>query len=214
MHIVRNLMLIALAAALSACTTVRSRVSTFHKFDGRPLPSFAIIAYQEQVNSLEFQTYATVVRENLIERGFKEAPADRADVAVFFDYRIDDGRQVAYSYPLWGQTGTQSTYTAGSAYSIGNSTYIQGTTRSIPRYGVVGAGVASATLYRRVLRLDMIDREASLRQSRAEKVYEATVVSEGTTEDLPTVMPFLLKALFEQFPAASGSVRTVNIPMR
>lgn len=213
MVLLRVLLIVSTLSALTGCgSLIRSQVSTFHTLDGKPLPTFAVIPLESQDASLQFQNYAQVVRQNLTERGFKEGPFDQADVAVFIDYRIDDGRQLTRSYPIWGQTGTQSSYTTGTVSTYGNTAYVQGTTTSTPRYGVVGSGVRTDIVYRRVLQFDMVDRVATRQQNKLVKVYEATVVSEGSSSELAEVMPAMLKALFEQFPAPSGSVQRVTVP--
>jgi len=214
MRFLRILFLLTTASMLAACQTMlQGQVSTFHTLDGKPLPTFTVVPLQNQEGSLQFQTYAQVVRQNLIQRGFKEAPPEQAAVAVFLVYRIDDGTQVTSSYPIWGQTGTRSSYTTGSVSTYGNTATYQGTTTNTPQYGVVGAGVRTDTVYRRVVNLDMVDRAATTQQRKLVKVYEATVVSDGSTGELTAVMPTLLTVLFQEFPAPSGSVRKATVPM-
>ena len=211
MRPVRRAMIALSTVLLVSCSTpYRASVSTFHTLDGRPLPTFALVPYPDQEGSLEYRTYAETVRAKLIERGFREAPSEQAAVTVFLRYRVDDGRQITTSSQVWGPTGTASSYTTASASTYGGTASGQATTTNTPRWGPVGTRVNTNTVYRREVDLDMVDRAATVQQNKLVKVYEAKLTSEGTVGELPAVMPYLLSALFEQFPAASGSTRTVT----
>lgn len=67
-------------------------------------------------------------------------------------------------------------------------------------------------------------RELSLRVERAavggnspsqvsERVYEATVRSQGNSSSLATVMPAMIRGLFADFPGPSGVERSVEVPL-
>ena len=120
---------------------------------------------------------------------------------VFFAYGIDTGRAVDSSYPIIGQTGVEPCST------------FDGTIQSYgcywpwPTYGVVGTRVTSQTEYTRVLRLDIVDKQA-LAEGNIKKLYEGKVVSNGSSNQLMKVLPTMVKALFEDFPGQSGSTRT------
>jgi hypothetical protein len=63
------------------------------------------------------------------------------------------------------------------------------------------------TQYTRVLRLDIVDKQA-LAEGNIKKLYEGKVVSSGFSDQLTKVLPEMVKALFEDFPGQSGSTRT------
>jgi hypothetical protein len=63
------------------------------------------------------------------------------------------------------------------------------------------------TQYTRVLRLDIVDKQA-LAEGNIKKLYEGKVVSSGFSDQLTKVLPETVKALFEDFPGQSGSTRT------
>ena len=56
----------------------------------------------------------------------------------------------------------------------------------------------------------MVDKSSSLSDERIKKVYEAKVISSGSTSQLPEIVPVMIEALFEEFPGKSGSTRTVH----
>jgi len=71
----------------------------------------------------------------------------------------------------------------------------------------VGTRDTAQTEYTRVLRLDIVDKQA-LVEGNIKKLYEGTVVSSGFSDQLVKVLPEMVKALFEDFPGQSGSTRT------
>jgi len=121
---------------------------------------------------------------------------DQAQTVVFFAYGIDKGRAVDSSYPIIGQTGVE---TCTSTSCLDSSPW--------PTYGVVGTRETRQTEYTRVLRLDIVDKQA-LAEGNIKKLYEGKVVSNGSSNQLMKVLPTMVKALFEDFPGQSGSTRT------
>lgn len=208
----RKIVLVAITcAAIAGCAQfIRSQVSVFHEIPEGTRPTYALLQFKEQEGSLEHKTYESLARQELNSKGFREVPVDQAEVIAFLQYGIDSGREITYSYPIIGQTGTASSYTTGTVQSYGGgyATY-SGTTYNTPSYGVVGTGVGSRTEYGRFLRLDFVDR-AALVGGKVKKLYEARVVSRGSSGQLSLVMPSMIRALFEEFPGKSGATRTVT----
>jgi hypothetical protein len=208
----RKFILVAVTcAALAGCAQfIRSQVSAFHEMSDGARPTYAFLPFKEQEGSLEHKTYQSLLRQELNAKGFREVPIAQAQVIAFFQYGIDAGREVTYSYPIIGQTGTASSYTTGTvrSYGGGYATY-SGTTYNTPSYGVVGTGVGSRTEYGRFLRLDLVDRAALVGGS-VKKLYEGRVTSRGSSGQLSAVMPSMIRALFEDFPGKSGTTRTVT----
>ena len=60
----------------------------------------------------------------------------------------------------------------------------------------------------RVLRLDIVRKE-SIGRGRIQKVYEGEVLSEGSSGELPEIVPAMIEALFKSFPDEDGAVRHV-----
>lgn len=61
------------------------------------------------------------------------------------------------------------------------------------------------TVYTRLLRVRMIDK------SQGDVVYEARALSEGPTQEISTIMPYLVEAIFREFPGESGSTKVVEV---
>jgi len=208
----RNTLIAAILCALvTACgQLVRSQVSVFHELPDGTKPTYALLPFKEQESSLEHKTYENLVRQQLNADCFREVALSQADVIVFLQYGIDQGREVAYSYPIIGQTGVSSSYTTGSIRSYGGYATYSGTTYNTPTYGVVGSEVGSQTVYTRFLRVDLVDRSA-LASGTVKKVLEGRIVSRGSSGQLSFVIPTMIRAFFEEFPAKSGSIRTVTL---
>jgi hypothetical protein len=209
----RNIVLAFLFALLSGCATfVETKVSAFHELE-QPLSgvTYALVPTKEQEGSLEFQSYAKIVKSELEKRGLTEAPFNQAKYAIFMFYGISDGKQVVSSYPIFGQTGTSSSYTTGTVTSYGNTASYSGTTYKNPTYGVVGSGTSTDTVFTRYLNIDIIDIAKS-GNGKVQKVYEGKANSSGSSGQLAPVMPAIIRSVFEDFPGKSGASRTSRQP--
>ncbi len=186
-----------LLAMLSGCALLRSQVAVVHQLP-KDLSgtTYVMIPFKEQEGRLEHKAYEETVRQQLNAKGFRETTVDQAQTVVFFAYGIDKGRAVDSSYPIIGQTGVE---TCTSTSCLDSSPW--------PTYGVVGTRETRQTEYTRVLRLDIVDKQA-LAEGNIKKLYEGKVVSNGSSNQLMKVLPTMVKALFEDFPGQSGSTRT------
>ena len=52
---------------------------------------------------------------------------------------------------------------------------------------------------------------ASYNTENPKRIFEGTAVSTGTNGQINPVMPYIVQAIFDQFPGASGETRTVRI---
>ena len=192
---------------LPGCMHVQSRITVFHQFP----PSFsgtsyAIVPLKDQEGSLEYQSYEQVLRQQLNTNGFREMPMEKADLAVFMSYGIDNGRQVVSSSPIYGQTGVASSSTSGNVQAYGNTATYSANTIYTPTYGVVGTDVQSHVEYSRFLKIDMVDR-ASFVEGKIKKLYEGQAISTGQSGVISAVLPTMIMQMFERFPGKNGSTR-------
>lgn len=209
----RTLITILTVLLLAGCgSRIQSRVTVFHELSPEP-KTFAFIQLKEQEGSLEHRRYEELVRSRLVQRGFKEIKLSEADYAVGIAYGIGS-QQVTSSYPIFGRTGVSSATTYGSVSTYGNTGTYSGTTTYTPTYGVVGSGVSTSTKYTRRLNLTFYDKKYFDEQAKLRAVYEGKVVSEGSTEEISIVMPYLIEALFQEFPGNDGSTRKVTLDFK
>lgn len=205
----RFLIVVPLLSLLSGCAgLIRSDIAVFHELSQSFAGTmYATVPFKEQEGSLEHMTYEQLLKQELNSKGFREVPLDQAEVVVLMSYGIDTGREVVFSYPIFGQTGVSSSYTSGTVQSYGSYGTYSGTTTYTPTYGIVGAMPISQTRYTRFLRLDILDKKALVQQT-IKKIYEAKVVSRGSSGQISVVLPSMIKAVFEDFPGKSGTTRS------
>jgi len=182
---------------LPGCALLTSQVSVSHELPKDLSGStYAVIPFKEQEGNPHYNAYAEAVRQQLNAKGFRETTLDQAQTVVFFAYGIDTGKGVVSSYPIIGQTGVEAC-TSSSCFD----------SSSWPTYGVVETRKTRQIEYTRVLRLDIVDKQA-LAEGKIKKLYEGRVVSRGFSDQLAEVLPEMIKALFGDFPGQSGSTRT------
>lgn len=203
------------SALLSGCgTIIRSEVTPFHEWPAElPDKSYVFERTKDQNDSLEYLNYEKLVRNELNRLGFVEAPAaTKPALKTAISYSIN-GRDVREVYPV---VLNPSPYWYGSAWR-GYYGPHHGPFYS-PFYGpfydpfwygppVVETRVAQYQLFTRRLHI-VLSRMADGR-----KLYETTVVSEGSNGSLATVMPYLVRSAFADFPGKSGVPRQVELKM-
>lgn len=201
---------------LSGCAGfVRSEVAVFHQLGETPGPkTYLLVPLKGQESSLEYKTYAALVREELGKHQFREVSGDeKPDVVIAFSYGIDSGREKLDSIPIFGQTGVSSSTTYGTLSTYGNYGTYSGTTTYTPSYGIVGSSTVSRREYSRGLSLYVVDAN-SVGTGKLNVLYEGSVKSSGSSSQLPRVMPAMIEALFKSFPGKSGATRRELVPIQ
>jgi hypothetical protein len=185
--------LAASSAWLAGCgtPTIKSDVTAFHEWPvSLPDKHYVFERTKEQDNNLEYRTYENLVRTELNRLGFVEAPVSiKPAIKASFSYGIH-GRDVREVYPVvmnpsWYGPGWRGYY--GPYYD--------------PFwYGppVVEQRVAQYRLYTRQLHVELAQ------MADGKKLYETTVVSEGSNGSLAAIMPYLVRSAFADFPGKSG----------
>jgi Domain of unknown function (DUF4136) len=192
------LLVTVLFGGLSGCALLKSQVEVLHQFpQDLSGTTYAMVPFKEQEGSLEHKAYEKALRQELNAKGFRETTVDQAQTMVFLTYGIDTGRRVVSSYPIIGQTSATDCMTGLRSEEP----------CPWPTYGPVGKRETSQTEYKRVLRLDIVDKQA-FAEGNIKKLYEGRVVSSGFSDQLDKVLPKMIKVLFEDFPGQSGSTRT------
>jgi hypothetical protein len=203
-----------IAMQLTGCALMlNGTVSQFHELDGSP-KSFVIVPLPEQAQSLEFKTYANMVADRLVARGWRRVELDSADLAVTLQYSMGQGQQIAYSYPILGPVPSGPVTTFGNVNTYGNTSTFNATTRQGTALGVVGSGQGSRTEYERIVRLEMFSLVSYRSTKQTVPVFQSTMQSKGSIGDIARVMPTMIAGLFEDFPGKSGGSRTTSLTIR
>jgi len=194
---------------LSGCGgLIISHVTVFHVLPQNPPPTkYAFIPLEGQEGGLEYSAYKSLISAELSKYQYEEVPLDEATVVVTFNYTIE-GKEKVGSAPVVGQTGGGTTSYSG----IGSQGIYFGEIYTPATYGIKGYRAYSYTEHTRRVWLHMVDK-ASLDAQKPKVLYEANVLSEGSSGQIAKVMPTIIKALFKEFPGESGSTRKEIMPL-
>jgi len=217
-----RLLALPLAALLmgGCAATVTTQVTPFHQLSSSLQGQrFVILPTAEQQNSLEFNSYAGLVREALVGKGLVDAgETGPADLGVTMSYSAS-GR----SSGLRDGSGAYAGFGAGSGggFSMGGV----GIGIGFPIGGGGGGGDSNAYMHSLRVEIDRLrDRTASRPSgtaapaatpgsAEAARIYEARATSEGPSASPAPVMRAMVGAIFEEFPGESGRTRVMRVPL-
>lgn len=184
---------------LQACTpTMRGDVVTFHE---GPLPMGETIRVEAldpaKGQTLEFRQYARQVSDELRAVGYQPVAAgESAELVAQLDYSIDMGpvdtrleRDGPYAYYHFSYGRYRD------PFYFGMMNRWEPEVRSTPSY---------------IRKLSMV---IAHNDEQREHVFEGRVESIGSQRQLPEIMPYMVTALFANFPGESGVTKVVTIEM-
>lgn len=204
------------ALALSGCATgFRADVSRFQQLPPPTGQTFTVQASDvELAQSIEFQTYAQLVSNELTAQGYRPATAPgSADLIVSMDYGVDEGREKVVEdihpfaggfgygfspYHRWygyrGYHGRRFVYGFHDPFLFGGG------------FGGLGrSSIRSYTVYTGGLELT-IDRAADNR-----RLFEGRAEAMARSNRLTYLVPNLIDAMFTGFPGNSGETVKITV---
>lgn len=198
----------ALLTIAGCATPFQAQVSRFQAMPAPQGQTFAVLADNPRLdNSLEFSQYANVVAQRLSGFGYTRAvdPAS-ANLVVRLDYGVDKGRDrlrtVPGFGPNWGYGYGWGAYRP--YYGYGRRAWIYGYDDPF-MYGGGRDSVESYTVYESQLAMK-IERRGS-----RERVFEGTAKAMSSDDDLTTLVPNLIEAMFTGFPGNSGQTVRITV---
>ena len=210
LHRLPQLVAIASLALLAACSQpFEARVQSFQSMPPVQGQTFYVKpANESRQGSLEFAAYAALVGTELQKHGFRPASsAESADVLVMMDFSAGPGRERIATRPSmnsswgwygpgwgWGWPGYRSAWGVGGGW---------GSPWGSP-WG--GQEVYSFTVYPAYVHVAM------MRTADKVPLFEGRAETTTRTNDLPSIMPNLVTALFTDFPGASARSQVVRVP--
>jgi hypothetical protein len=188
---------------LAACVGPRyvtSDVTRFHTLPAAPSgQTFAITALdKEQEQSLEYKQYADLLNGRLTALGLRQftGGTGKADYVVTLKYGVEGPSPDVRSRNV----------SVGVGYGFGGPHWRWG-----GWYDPISENYANTQqVYVRRVELDVF-KGSTYGTPTQEKVFEGRALSEGLNGQLVPVMPYILDALFKDFPGASGSTKTVRV---
>ena len=212
MRVTKILALAALSLLAACATPFRADVQRFQALPAPGAQSFYIQSHDaKKAGGLEFATYSNMVRDRLYAAGYRPAAsAAAATLIVDFDYGVSNGREKIATRP---GTSLGFGYGWGRPYPFAYGRF---------GYGGFGYGrlgywdpfwsspfdypeVYSYTVYRSYVAM-RINRTAN-----GESVFEGRSEATTRSDDLPSLVPNLVQALFTNFPGRSGETIHVSI---
>ena len=201
---------------LVACQgSVLTELTPFHTFSDAASfqgKTFIVMPSKAQEGSLQWAQYSNLVAQKLESKGLRRVEDARAaDYAVSLNYAIDGGRSVSNTSSSYGQTGGGTTSTATT---LVGTQYVQTQVYTPPTYGVTGVYTTNSTKYGREIRITIMDVRQSLAQNKRVLVYESTGRSEGESGNINFVLPYIIDAMFIDWPGKSGVPQNQNVPVK
>jgi len=200
----------AVLMALSACASpkyVTSDVTRFHMMSGPASgQTFAIVAVSpEQEQSIAFKQYGDLINARLSTLGLKQfsgnAPTG-ADYVVTLDY------DVLGPTPDVRTQGSGGNFSFGFGYSHWSRPFGYGIGYD-PFFDNFNY-TETRQLFTRRIQLNMY-RGSTYVSGPKSRVFEGRAVSLGLNSQIEVVMPYMLDAVFQDFPGQSGRTRTVSV---
>jgi len=189
-----SLSLLCLLMLANCSSGIKNNVTRFHQLPppgGKTIEVIAMDATQQ--NSIELGTYAQMIGHKLGDVGYNPPQENRSQYVAEVAYNI---------MPLSG-----TIIDNGSLISLGMGVGSGGRRGTSMGFGISTSFGSSGdqTQYVSTLSLNIVDL------STGGRLYEGHVESINRNQNLAQIMPFMIEALFQNFPGASGTSDTISI---
>jgi len=187
---------------LAGCaSTLSARVTSYQQWPADAQDAtYRIVPSTSQINNLEFQSIADMVRASIGPTGLVEArsgAAARFDVHIDYDNAMTQTWVQRYNDPYlndgWGFGPAFGGYYGGYR-GWGGGIFMSPSVSNIP-----------VEVYKNTLTITIRDN-----QNKGTEVYRSSAVNVSSTDNLLQVMPYLAQAVFDSFPGNNGQVREVT----
>jgi Domain of unknown function (DUF4136) len=199
----------ALLALVSACASpITARVTSFNQWPANAAGStFSYVSRTDNARELEQATYESYVQAELEKRGLVRAPAGQVGRMQVDLTTSNRSEQRTYLQPIY-----QDNYVYLPGYRDAAGRIFPGVWTLDPfgpRY--VGDRQINTTLQTSTLQLRLLDSQGSP-PGKPRTVFESRAIfeGEGGGDQLPQVVPYLVRAVFDDFPGQNGRTRVVR----
>ena len=185
-----RLSLAALLLLLAGCArNFEAEVTRFHQITQVGGQSATVVPADPQLQGLEFASFADIVGRHLERYGYSAAGQATPDLRVVMGYGL-------------AEIGSEQ---SGPVVGVGLGRYGRHTGVSFSGLFNVGGGRRTYYSYR----LDLAIEDAATGQ----RIFEGHSITSGQGANMGAVMPYLVAALFENFPGNSGETIRVELPV-
>jgi hypothetical protein len=209
--------LIGWAAWLAGCAStpmMRAEVTRFHRFEEQPPRSFSMGTASARAASLEYRSYADLVRRQLVALGFTEAAPEAARYRIEFDAQVqaEVGRAVAFMPPLGPAFGGGYGWPYGPWPGPGRPGPYRWPAYPSGWGGPAYAAPMDVPVSVHTLRLSIIEALPAA-GAPPRTVFESSAVARTLEPALPQLMPALVEAVFRGFPGVDGTTQVIEVPL-
>jgi hypothetical protein len=200
------------AIALSGCAVgLPTQVSRYQAMPAPQGQSFFVVPANGNPGGLEFSRYATQVAQAMQAQGYAPAASPAAaTMLVQLDYGVDEGvTEYDQSFgPAWGGAYYGRPYYSRYGYYGARSPFYYGWSNPyISPWSPYGAyGMESYTVYKSFLDLNIRRRADNA------SLFEGHARARSQTDNLGTLVPNLVEAMFTGFPGRSGETIKITVP--
>lgn len=191
-NLIQNSFILVFVIFLAACTrVVTTEVTRFHQ-NGHPGgETIAVVALDPaKQDSLEFASYARIVEVKLRQIGYRVVePGANPDLLAKMDYSVGAGETKIKSLP---RNYVHYHFDVGRYHPFYYGAYWD------------EPDVYAYTVYPRELDLN-------INRADGESLFEGHVRSTGREQNINIVIPYLVEAMFQNFPGESGVTKIVTI---
>jgi hypothetical protein len=221
------------ALGVSACATgLPAKVTRYSALPAPQGQTFFVVPGEGVQPGLEFNRYASLVSQQLAARGYRPASSTAAaDMLVKVGYTVDDG-ETEYTVDPFARSRYQDPFYRGFYDPFYGGYYGR---PYFSRYGYWGARspfywgwddpfwysspysgygrayrepIRSYTVYRSELDLDIVRRADNA------PLFDGRAQARSQTDELGTLVPNLIEAMFTNFPGTNGETVKITVPAR
>ena len=205
--ILLKIVFLATVTILTGCASpITAKVTSFNQWPLDTLgATFSFIRPVDALNDLEQQAYESKVQNELEKLGLRRAPAAQVgriqvDVIVGNSTRNKQFREPIYR--------DHYVYHPPVRDAAGN---VYGGFWAPDQFGqrYVGDRTVMRAVQVSNVRLRLLDTQGSA-PGKPRAVFESRAVYEGDNEDVVTLVPYLVRAVFDNFPGQNGGVRILK----